>query len=73
MTPYKNAVAAWGTALDAVDRVIAVGSPEAIADCRRRLRDMQRAAQAAIDAPDWDQDVADRLVNGAASDGEDYR
>ena len=45
---------------------LALGSPEAIADCKRRVLAAQLAARHAIDS---NQDVADRLVNGAASDG----
>lgn len=40
--------------LDRVQRVYETGSPEAIADCRLRLKDAQRRGQHVIDALDTD-------------------
>ena len=71
MTPFARALFVYGNALTATERAYLLGTPEAIADCQRRVREAQIAAHAALTAPDRDQEIADRLVNGAASDGYD--
>lgn len=64
-TPLGKALFGIGMAHMESVRASVLGSPEALADCERRRLDAMVNAVIDVD------DVADRLVNGAASDGYD--